>query len=266
MTRETALYIGIVGLSLSVINLLRPYIYSLSTKLIQYVYQTKIFHEFNLAIEKQMLAKGSSKQQLNQYKNHYYNLFWIFAPLVVYIALYFKNFMFLLLLIIYPYLLFRKCRTDVMNRNQVISKTFPYFLDIFTLSIESGMDSIRAIKEISKTDPASPLNQELIWVTQSTQIGQSLPVAMMESAKRTGCQELYTLAHSIAQSTELGSSLSGILRLQSKTLREKIFKDAQTQAQKAPVKILFPLVFCIFPVVFIILFVPIAINLFAMMG
>ncbi|MEZ4819599.1 MAG: hypothetical protein R3A45_06790 [Bdellovibrionota bacterium] len=64
-------------------------------------------------------------------------------------------------------------RLQLQKRNQAISKHFPYFLDIFILCLEAGMDSMRAIR-LAATQTQTPLYQELTWTIQLTQIGQPL--------------------------------------------------------------------------------------------
>ncbi|MCB1197215.1 MAG: type II secretion system F family protein [Deltaproteobacteria bacterium] len=265
MANETILYIGIFGLVLCITNLLRPYFLQFFLWFRRSLYQSKGFATFENTIQQTMYAQGATFEKVDTFQKLSLRIFWIIVGLVLLITVYTQNWALLTLLILYPYMIFYMIRLQLQKRNQAISKHFPYFLDIFILCLEAGMDSMRAIREIAATQTQTPLYQELTWTIQLTQIGQPLSDAMLQTAKRTDHPDILMLAQSMAQSAELGSSLASILRLQAQTLRENIFKNAQAQAQKTPVKMLFPLIFCIFPVVFIILFVPIAISFFSMM-
>lgn len=172
-----------------------------------------------------------------------------------------QQWIFALLCILMPVWMWMRESKKLHLRNKRIYHRFPYFLDILILCLESGMDSIASMKQIIRTTPDHPLHREIGLAMSCTEIGMSFSQAMEEVAKRTRSQELIFLSTSIQQSAEMGSSLADILRMQAQTLRQKIYKQAQTQAQKAPVKMLFPLIFFIFPVVFILLFLPIGMSL-----
>lgn len=261
MTKEHILYIGIFGLLLSILNLLVPYLKKAFSYVQFSLYQHSSFKIYDEKIEKFLQAQGKSLQHIQNYRKKNYTLFWLLLGVSVYLMILTKSLIYIILPFLYGFYILKNIQNQLHRRNHDITKMFPYFLDIFILCLESGMDNVRSIKEIAQTQPKHPLYQELQWVIHSTQVGQPVSKSLLTAANRTKSEDLYFLAHSIAQSNELGTSLAGILRLHSSTLRDKIFKNAQQEAQKAPVKILFPLIFCIFPVVFIILFVPIALQL-----
>ena len=91
--------------------------------------------------------------------------------------------------------------------------------------------------------------------------GLSRQEALKEMANRAGLEEISHLISSIAQSQKLGVSLGPILRAQSEQRRNERFMKAEKLALEAPVKMLFPLVTCIFPCTFIIIAFPIALKL-----
>lgn len=147
-------------------------------------------------------------------------------------------------------------------RKDKILKRIPFVLDILILNLESGLDFIASLEEIANMDDDHPFLDEIQLTLQSIQLGESRAKAFETLANRTRVPELAHLAGTIRQSEVMGSSLTELLRLQSQEIRYRIFRQAESEAQKSPVKILIPMMLFIFPVVFIILFVPIGIQLF----
>jgi tight adherence protein C len=141
-------------------------------------------------------------------------------------------------------------------------KRLPFVLDILTLNLESGLDFVTSLEELSKMSDSHPLYDEIKIMLRSIQMGEMRSTAFQNLATRTQMPELSSLASVIKQSESMGSSLTELFRLQSQEMRHRVFKHAEAQAQKTPVKILIPMLLLIFPVVFILLFVPIGIQLF----
>jgi tight adherence protein C len=145
----------------------------------------------------------------------------------------------------------------IHKRQRSILLGIPYYLDILTLTLEAGMDLVAAFEELLVRDSENPLKEELLITLKSIQMGERRSAAFQILAERTGVEPLSMLAASISQSEELGASLGGLLRLQAETLRRDIHKNAEERAQRAPLKMLLPLVLFIFPVLFYLLFAPI---------
>lgn len=139
--------------------------------------------------------------------------------------------------------------------------TLPYYLDLLTLAIEAGLDLVAAIEEIVSRDTPNPLREELLFTLKAIRMGERRSAAFEKMAERTGLDALAIWAASIRNSEELGSSLGDLLRLQAESLRKDIFRNAEERAQRAPLKMLIPLIGLIFPVVFLLLFFPIAARL-----
>lgn len=152
-------------------------------------------------------------------------------------------------------------RTSRLRKNKIL-KRIPFVLDILILNLESGLDFITSLEEIASMGDEHPFLDEVQLTLQSIQLGESRAKAFENLGNRTKIPELAHLAGTIRQSEVMGSSLTELLRLQSQEIRYRIFKQAESEAQKSPVKILIPMMLFIFPVVFIILFVPIGIQLF----
>ena len=143
------------------------------------------------------------------------------------------------------------------RRHLSIQKSLPFVLDLLTLSVEAGMDFISALQRNCKSRRLDPLNEELLRMTKEIQVGSSRKDALRNMALRVAQPDLKSVAFALIQADELGVSIGAILRIQSEQLRAKRFDRAEKLAAEAPVKMLGPLILCIFPAVFIILLGPV---------
>ena len=148
-------------------------------------------------------------------------------------------------------------RGGLRRRHLSIQKALPFVLDILTLSVEAGMDFISALQRNCKLRRLDPLNEELLRMTKEIQVGSSRKEALRNMADRVKQPDLKSVSYALIQADELGVSIGAILRIQSEQLRSRRFDRAEKLAAEAPVKMLGPLMLCIFPAVFIILLGPI---------
>ena len=148
-------------------------------------------------------------------------------------------------------------RGALKRRHLSIQKSLPFVLDILTLSVEAGMDFISALQRNCRLRRLDPLNEELLRMTKEIQIGSSRKEALRNMADRVKQPDLKSVSYALIQADELGVSIGAILRIQSEQLRSRRFDRAEKLAAEAPVKMLGPLMLCIFPAVFIILLGPI---------
>lgn len=149
---------------------------------------------------------------------------------------------------------------SIKARHLSIMKSLPFVLDILTLSVEAGMDFISALQRNCKSRRMDPLNEELLRMTKEIQIGVTRKDALKNMAERVKEQNLKAVSNSLIQSDELGVSIGTILRIQSEQLHSRRFDRAENLAAQAPVKMLGPLLLCIFPAVFIILLGPLLLQ------
>ncbi len=145
----------------------------------------------------------------------------------------------------------------VKKRHLAIQRALPFVLDLLTLSVEAGMDFINALQRNCASRRLDPLNEELLRMTKEIQVGSSRRVALRNMAERVGQSDLKSVAFALIQADELGVSIGAMLRIQSEQMRSKRFDRAEKLAAEAPVKMLGPLMLCIFPSVFIILLGPV---------
>jgi tight adherence protein C len=119
------------------------------------------------------------------------------------------------------------------------------------------MDFISALQRNCKLRKLDALNEELLRMTKEIQLGRTRREALREMADRVGQRDLRSVAFALIQADELGVSIGAMLRIQSDQLRARRFDRAEKLAAEAPVKMLGPLMLCIFPAVFIILLGPV---------
>lgn len=213
------------------------------------------------SISQKLIVCGLSKlQALAWWDQHWKQLISIFV-LTLIISIVSGNPNYLWMPIVYGVSKYYFLLKQAQIRKQKILKRIPFVLDILILNLESGLDFVTALEEIGKMDADHPLLDEIKRTIRAIQLGESRSNAFENLGQRTQVPELAQLAGTIRQSEVMGSSLTDLLRLQSQEIRYRIFKQAESEAQKAPVKILIPMLLFIFPVVFIILFVPIGIQL-----
>ncbi|GAA1735433.1 type II secretion system F family protein [Luedemannella helvata] len=146
------------------------------------------------------------------------------------------------------------------NRQELIRQSMPDVLDILTVSVEAGLGFDAALAQVARYG-RGPLVGEFARSLQEMQIGLSRVEAMRALAPRTRVIELRTFCSVVVQASELGVPIATVLREQAKEMRVRRRQRAEEIAQKIPVKILFPLIFCLFPSLFIVVIGPGVINI-----
>ena len=164
------------------------------------------------------------------------------------------GFLILVLMILYPDNWLKK---TARNRHLSILKSLPNLLDLLTLSVEAGKDFLTALRDILVRRKPDALGDEFKRTLHEIQLGKSRQQALRDLSNRVHQPELTSVINAIIQADELGVGIGQLLRIQGDQLRHKRFARAETLANEAPVKILFPVVMFIFPSVFIILVGPI---------
>ena len=135
-------------------------------------------------------------------------------------------------------------------------------LDQMLISVEAGLGFESAMQRAGETGKG-PLAEELVRTLQDMQVGRSRRESYLALADRTSIPELRSFVKAIVQADAYGIALSGVLRTQAKVMRVKRRQRAEEKAMKLPVTVLFPLLFFIFPVLFIIILGPAVINAIA---
>lgn len=142
-----------------------------------------------------------------------------------------------------------------LKRQQRIQANLPDAMDMLTICVEAGLGFDAALAQVAR-NTSGPLAAELARALQEMQIGKSRTEALRAMAERTTAAELRAFASALVQAGELGISVAGVLREQAKEMRIRRRQRAEEQAQKVPVKILFPLIACLFPALFVVIIGP----------
>lgn len=158
------------------------------------------------------------------------------------------------LLAIYPSVWLKQA---ILLRHKSIRRSLPFVMDLLTLSVEAGMDFMSALQHNIERRTIDPLAEELIRVIREIQLGKTRREALRDMSQRVNMQDLRSVIGALVQADELGVGIGAILRIQSAQIRQRRFEYAEKSANKAPIKMLFPLLFFIFPAVLIILMAPI---------
>ena len=161
-------------------------------------------------------------------------------------------------LLMYPSLWLRSV---VAKRHGSIRRSLPFVLDLLTLSVEAGMDFMTALQRSVESEKVDALGEELIRVIREIQLGKTRREALRDTSRRVNFSDLRSIVNALVQADELGVSIGTILRIQSDQIRQRRFERAEKLANEAPVKMLFPLIVCIFPAVFLILLGPVMARL-----
>lgn len=153
-----------------------------------------------------------------------------------------------------------RLNSEVERRKQAIFRAFPDFVDLLTVCLEAGMGLDSALTLVGKKAQPSPLRDELEYTIQQIRVGQSRSEALKDLARRLDMREVTSFVVAIVQAEQIGTSLSNILRIQSEISRDARWQKAQELAQKAPIKMLFPMILLIFPNIFLIIFGPLLLE------
>jgi tight adherence protein C len=151
------------------------------------------------------------------------------------------------------------------DRSERIRRDLPDALDLMTISVEAGLAFDAAMSQVARRT-RGPLAKEFFRVQQEMQIGASRAEAMRALGDRTDVSELKGFLGAMVQADELGVPIAGVLRVQAGEMRVKRSQRAEEQAQKVPVKIIFPLIVCIMPCLFIVVMGPAALTLMQNFG
>lgn len=146
------------------------------------------------------------------------------------------------------------------KRQAAIRRALPEALDLMAISVQAGVGLEQAVAIVTERLPG-PLGEELSRFLHEVQLGFSRREALISLRERTSCPELATFILSLLQADALGIAIGDVLKTQAAEIRAKRRQLARERAAKAPVRLLFPLVFGILPSLFVVILGPAAIQI-----
>ena len=146
------------------------------------------------------------------------------------------------------------------DRADKLQRSLPDAIDLLTISVESGLGFDAACAQVARNTDG-PLSEEFARMLQEMQIGRGRSEALRSLAERTNLPDLRSFVSAMVQADAFGIPVGQVLRVQSSEIRVKRRQWAEEMAQKVPVKILVPLIFCILPCLFIAVLGPAGISI-----
>lgn len=141
------------------------------------------------------------------------------------------------------------------RRQQQVDRALPEALDLLALTVQAGLGLEQGIAEVAG-EVAGPLGDELDRLLKEQQLGRSRRDALTALADRNRSEDLRRLVGALLHAERLGTPVSSTLQVQARELRRRRRARARERAGKAPVKLLFPLIFGIFPAMFVVILGP----------
>jgi len=146
------------------------------------------------------------------------------------------------------------------DRSKRMERELPDAIDLMTISVESGLAFDAAVQQVAK-NTEGPLADEFSRVLREMQIGKGRAEALRSLGDRTNVDDVKGFVTSMVQADSFGIPIAAVLRIQSSEMRTKRRQRAEEKAQKVPVKITVPLIFCILPCLFIAVMGPAVIHI-----
>jgi tight adherence protein C len=148
------------------------------------------------------------------------------------------------------------------ERQEAIGLELADTLDQMTIAVEAGLGFESAMSRAGKNGKG-PLAEELVRTLQDIAVGQPRREAYLALAERTGAPDLRRFIGAVVQADAYGVSIADVLRTQAQEMRLKRRQRAEEKAMQIPVKVIFPLILCILPTLFIVLLGPAVMDMMA---
>lgn len=146
------------------------------------------------------------------------------------------------------------------DRRKTMERQLPDIIDLLVISVEAGLGFEAAMARVVQNVPGD-LSDEFKRTLSETRVGVSRNVAFRNMADRTDVDDLNSFILSLIQADQFGVSIARMLRVQAEEMRVRRRQRIQEKAFAAPVKMIFPMLFCIFPSIFIVILGPAVINI-----
>jgi Flp pilus assembly protein TadC len=153
-------------------------------------------------------------------------------------------------------------RRMVSSRQREITRALPNALDLLSVSVEAGLGFEVAMRRVADRYE-NALSDEFDKVLVETGLGRPRVEAIRAMGQRTGVPDLQHFANAVVQSQQLGTGISTILKVQAEEIRRRRYLRARESGARAPLKMLMPMIGCIFPTLWVVLLGPAALLLFS---
>jgi tight adherence protein C len=164
------------------------------------------------------------------------------------------------LMVVGFYMPFYLISSRAKGRQSTIIKSLPDAFDLITTCVEAGLGLDAALARVAEK-VEGPFADELRRSLRDVSLGKTRRDSLKELGERTAVPDLIQFTNAVIQAEAMGSSVGTVLRVQADQLRVARRQRAEAAAYKAPVKMLFPLVLCIFPTLFIVILGPAALTI-----
>ena len=151
------------------------------------------------------------------------------------------------------------------SRMTQIDRQLPDMIDLLVVTIEAGLGILASMRVASDT-MSDPLGQEIRLTLQEQRMGLSVNQAIESLGRRADAPNMRIFTRALTQGERLGVSIGATMRNLSVEMRKRRRAAAEERAQKMPIKMLFPLIFCIFPALFVVILTPMIINIVDALG
>ncbi len=155
--------------------------------------------------------------------------------------------------------------TQASARQTTMTRSLPDSFDLLMICVEAGLGLDAAFHRVAEKQ-SGPFADELRQMLREIGLGKTRKQALLDLADRTGLDDVRGFAHAIIQAEQLGTNVGQVLRVQAQRMRVRRRQRAEQEARRAPVKMVFPLVLCLMPSLFIFILGPIIVTLVEYLG
>ncbi len=160
---------------------------------------------------------------------------------------------------------FAVLNSKIRQRQNLLRKQLPEFLDLLCVSVQAGLSFDGAVSKLTKR-MKGPLIDEFKRMQNDVSLGMTHQYALTNVARRCDLEEVYLFTTSVIQAEKLGTSMTRTLKQQADNMRDRHRQHVKAEALKAPAKIIFPMVMFIFPSMFVVLLFPALFMLLKSLG